>query len=123
MSWLCAEVFGWGRLDIERVETLIEEWNLKSVEQQFFEALKENPQQDIVGLLYSCLVSQANTILDKNVFRVFPNCIATQIVCRDEEYVKDFLEEADITETERDIVETACREAGIEVTDFSCFFQ
>jgi hypothetical protein len=97
------------------------------VRKEFLERISENPKVDPIGLLYEILASQANSILGgEEFFVVYPNSLCTKIYCRDEEYIRSFLEflkEADIMETERSIVETACREAGIKIPDFSCFFQ
>ena len=112
MNW-CAKAFGWGRLDVERVDELLAEWSIDSVKKNFIERIGEDPNQDVVGLLYQCLADEANSILGREIFTVYPNCIATQIVCEDEEFVFDYIKDAE--SWERRILETALEEAGVEV--------
>jgi len=117
MCWWLREAFGFGEADCRRLNELIGEWNLSCVYEAFLDKVREsitrNGYADVVGLLYEALAEEANSLLGEELFVVFPNHLDTQIYCRDEESVREFLSSVNLDNVEKRILEVACREAGV----------
>jgi len=117
MEWV-RKAFGWGSIDMKRVDKLLAEWGLERVEDRFVEKIRENPDRDIVGTLYETLAEEANGILGKEVFRVYPNAIATQVYA-DEDDLKDSLFEnyEFLDSYDKKVLKIASEEAGIDFNE------